>query len=330
MSNNYKALLKRVYGSKKVNIHPQTLASLVLLSHFDNNTKSNDIETVIGGENGIWSRIQTLEKEMASAKHFRGAFWSWDEIKNIPNPVPGDYAIWKRKEEEDIFAIWDVAANDNIGAWREVGHVWQSAVTSVNGDVGDVILTGDNIDSSYDSSGNTKKISEIFKALTTLVNSHSDAIDDLVENDENLQKQIDELEVLIGVANANNLKFKGEWNNVEVYAKNDVVKLNKYLYVAINNDVTSNPSGYQENGDWDILTEGFSGNYSDLIGVPEDLINQTQLENAIKEAVGDIDVSEQINAHNLDENSHPYIKQLIENTKNELMGLLPTVTILEE
>ena len=322
MSNNYKALLKRVYGSKKVNIHPQTLASLVLLSHFDDNTKSNDIETVIGGENGIWSRIQHLEDELASAKHFRGAFNSMSEILKIKNPKPGDYAIWKRKNEEDVFVIYDETEN----TWIEIGYVYKSAVTSVNGEIGDVIVNGDNIKSSYDSSGNTKKISEIFKALTTLVNSHSDAIDDLVENDENLQKQIDELEALIGVANANNLKFKGDWDNTEVYTKNDVVKLNKYLYVAIKDDVTSNPVGYQENGDWEILTEGFSGNYSDLIGVPEDLINQSKLEEAIREAVGDIDVSEQINTHNLDENAHPYILNKIE----ELRGLLPTVTILEE
>ena len=297
------------------------MASLVLLSHFDNNTNANDIETIIGGENGIWSRIQTLENELANAKHFRGAYNSMSEIYKISNPKPGDYAIWKRKNEEDVFVIYD----ETELTWREVGHVYQSAVTSVNGLVGDVIVNGDNIESSYDSSGNVKKISEIFKTLTSYINDHESDINLLIEQEENIQTLIDELEESITLIDKNHLEFQGDWVEGNAYKVNDIVKYGKHLYISQKDGVTSDPSAGLENGDWKIFVEGFSGKYEDLIGLPSNLVTSEQLE----EAIGSIptpDVSGQINAHNLDEEAHPYILEQLENLKN----LLPTVTILEE
>lgn len=329
MNNNYQTLLKRIYNSQKINVFPQTLAKLVFLSQFDHNTNANDVETIIGGENGIWSRIQWLEQEIDHARHFRGAYDSMDEIKKIKRPRPGDYAIWKRVNEDDMFVIFDIASEEKPdgtydGNWREVGKVYQSAVTSVNGEVGDVILNGDNIESSYDSSGNTKVISSIFKDLTSYVNEHETKINSLIEDTIELQTFVNELETTINLIESNKLEFKGNWVQGTTYKKNDIVKQDKNLYISQRDEVASNPATNISNGDWAIFVEGFSGDFNELVNVP-DLVTQEELNEAIS-SIPTPDVSGQISEHNLNEESHPFLIEKI----NEVKNLLPTVTILEE
>lgn len=322
MPKKYETLLKRKYGTDEVITFPKTLAKLVFLTKPDAITGANDLDSII---EGIADRLIALEEQAENANHFKGAFDSiyslnqWYKNNNV-SPVSGDYAIIKRKIENDFFVVWDEDAKE----WKNQGTIVESLVKSVQGLTGHVVLNGNNIESTYDSSGNSKLISEILKSLNDYTIEHEDEINELYEKVTKINETLETINTDINTVDENHLEYKGVWVSGNTYNKNDIVTYGKHLYICLKNKVTSEPTSGIETGDWAIFVEGFSGKYEDLEGKPTNLITQEQL----KEAIGAIptpDVSGQIAAHNEDKTAHPDIRQELE----EIRSLLPTITILE-
>ena len=317
----YNTTLKRKVNGINQTIYPQTLAELVFLNA--PNINERDLKSIVVD---FAQRIIELENKTKHSNHFKGAFDSISALKAaVPSPVAGDYAIIKRKIENDFFVVWDEDAKD----WKDQGVVVEALVKSVNGMQGEVLINGTNIEVKYDTMTANAILNDILTEFNNRINENKEAIEGHDELIQSAQKDINNLKEQVGVVEGAYLKSKGLWNSGKEYEINDVVSVSESqnLYICIKNhtsDTSNAPTGVG-NEYWKIFVEGFSGKYSDLTGTPTDLVTQEQLEGAIG-AIPTPDVSGQINTHNQEETAHPYILNQLEELKNSL----PTVTILEE
>ena len=321
----YNTTLKRKLNGTKQIIYPQTIADLVFLNA--PNIKKQDLKSVVVD---FAERIINLEEKSKNANHFKGAFDSvyaldqWYKKNNL-SPIAGDYAIIKRKIENDFFVVWDEDGKE----WKDQGIVMESLVKSVNGMQGEVLINGTNIEVKYDTMTANAILNDILTEFNNRINANKEAIEEHSELIQNAQEDINNLKEQVGVVEGAYLKSKDLWAAGKEYKINDVVSVSESqnLYICIKNHTSENSNGPTGSGNeyWKIFVEGFSGKYSDLTGTPTDLVTQEQLEGAIG-AIPTPDVSGQINTHNQDETAHPYILSQLE----ELRNSLPTVTILEE
>lgn len=277
-------------------VYPQTLAELVYLKE----AGAYGV-TVNGKLIEILSKVEALAKEIEQIKqddHFRGEKGTIEEIYAIENPKPGDYAILKKPGEDDEFYIWD----DDKKSWISKGNVIESFVDEVNGKIGKVILTAEDI--------NTVDVWEPEEGKTSYT------INEVLIKIMNAYATKEEVEII----DSKLLNFKNDWVSGTTYNKNDLVNYGRNLYICIVNvpsGTTTNPS--EDIAHWKVFVKGFDGEYSSLNGTPTKV---SQFEND----AGYVTAAESGKIDSISVNGE---KQAIDENKNVEISL-PTFTILED
>ncbi len=294
MSNNksYMTTLKR---DGKI-IYPQTLADAVYL-------KESGVYgvTVDGKFIEILDKINKLTQDVNQIiqdDHFRGYKGTKEEIYDIEAPKPGDYAILKKPGEDDEFYIWD----DDNKSWISKGNIVKSFVDSVNGMMGDVVLTAEHI--------NTVDVWEPEEGKTTYT------INEVLIKIMNAYATNERVDII----DSKLLNFKNEWVSGTPYNKNDLVNYGRNLYICIvnvPNGTTTNPS--EDIAHWKVFVKGFDGEYSSLNGTPTKV---SQFEND----AGYVTAEESGKINSISVNGE---QLAIDENKNVEISL-PTFTILED
>ena len=277
-------------------IYPQTLADAVYL-------KESGVYgvTVDGKFIEILDKINKLTKDIEQIiqdDHFRGAKNTKEEIYAISSPKAGDYAILRIPGEDDEFYIWD----DTNNSWISKGNIVKSFVDSVNGMMGDVVLTAEHIntvDVWEPEEGKTEYT--INEVLIKIMNAYA------------TNERVDLIDSKL-------LNFKNDWVSGTPYNKNDLVNYGRNLYICIVNvpsGTTTNPS--EDIAHWKVFVKGFDGEYSSLSGVPTKV---SQFEND----AGYVTAEESGKINSISLNGE---QLTIDENKNVEISL-PTFTILED
>lgn len=187
-------------------------------------------------KNYVDSQVNYLKKTLS----YRGTFDSKELLDAeimTPAPKTGDYALVRKEGMADSFYVWDenlIIDEEGIkGGWVEKGTTIKSAVYSVAGKGGDVVLDDKDI-------------------LVT------------ARNNETLDKTLEFIfRSLIQMP-----KFENEWVSGKNYEINNIVKSGKNLYICIKDVENSVIEPSQDTEHWETFVQGFSGDYNELDNAP--------------------------------------------------------------